>query len=120
MRFSKALFFFSSQKRKIPVKKSPEKIKAKSKTGFHQKLILSKALGSLLQSESLDRPQAVKKIWEIIRERGLQDPADKRFIRCEDEDFFRIFQTKRIHMCKMQKKLSQHFKNPQEVVEEIS
>ncbi len=52
----------------------------------------------------LSRPQVVKKIWEYIKERDLQDPADKRQIRC-DEKLQSVFKTDKVHMFTMNKLL---------------
>lgn len=38
----------------------------------------------MLGENSLSRPQTVKKIWAYVKERDLQDPSDKRQIRCDD------------------------------------
>jgi upstream activation factor subunit UAF30 len=46
----------------------------------------------------------VKKIWEYIKERDLQDPADKRQIRC-DEKLQSVFKTDKVHMFTMNKLL---------------
>jgi upstream activation factor subunit UAF30 len=39
----------------------------------------------------------VKHIWEYVKARDLQDPSDKRYIRC-DEPLKRVFHTDRLHM----------------------
>jgi chromatin remodeling complex protein RSC6 len=41
-------------------------------------MALSPALSSLLGESQLSRPQTVKKIWEYVKARDLQDPSDKR------------------------------------------
>lgn len=45
----------------------------------------------------LSRPQTVKRIWDYVKARDLQDPADRRFIRC-DEQLRAVFHTDRLHM----------------------
>lgn len=55
----------------------------------------------------LSRPQTVKKIWEYVKERDLQDPNDKRQIRC-DEAMRAVFKTDRVHMFTMNKILNQN------------
>ncbi len=50
----------------------------------------------------LSRPQVVKKIWEYIKARDLQDPADKRQILC-DERMHAVFKSDRVHMFTMNK-----------------
>ncbi|KAK6858756.1 hypothetical protein PG995_005320 [Apiospora arundinis] len=57
----------------------------------------------------LSRPQTVKKIWDYIKSHNLQDPADKRYIRC-DKAMRSVFSTERLHMFTMNKILSEHLK----------
>lgn len=75
---------------------------AKQPTGaFHKLQHLSPALSELLGGETeLSRPQTVKKIWEYVKERDLQDPADRRQIRC-DEALKAVFKTEKVHMFTM-------------------
>merc|ERR1711964_652299 len=62
---------------------SDGEIKEKPKKGgFHKQYHLSAPLAELVGEPTLSRPQVVKKIWEYIKARDLQDPADKRQIRC--------------------------------------
>jgi upstream activation factor subunit UAF30 len=61
----------------------------------------------------LSRPQTVKKIWAYIRAKDLQDPNDKRQIRC-DEAMRAVFKQDKIHMFTMNKILSQNLYNPDE------
>jgi chromatin remodeling complex protein RSC6 len=72
------------------------------KGGFHKQYNLSAPLADLVGEATvseplsivdvflltfiqLSRPQVVKKIWQYIKARDLQDPADKRQIRCDDK-----------------------------------
>ncbi|KAJ5724555.1 hypothetical protein N7493_006283 [Penicillium malachiteum] len=82
--------------------------------GFHKPLNLSPALSSLLGGElTLSRPQTVKKVWQYIRENDLQDPSDRRQIRC-DEAMRAVFKQDRVHMFTMTKILNQNLYNPDE------
>ncbi|KAF2832070.1 SWIB-domain-containing protein [Ophiobolus disseminans] len=83
-------------------KKSPSK-----KGGFHKPMALSPALSDLLGETQLSRPQTVKKIWEYVKQRDLQDPADKRQIRCDDA-MRAVFKQDRVHMFTMNKILNQN------------
>ncbi|KAF2994852.1 hypothetical protein E8E13_003898 [Curvularia kusanoi] len=83
-------------------KKSPSR-----KGGFHKPMALSPALSALLNETQLSRPQTVKKIWEYVKERDLQDPADKRQIRCDDA-MRAVFKSDRVHMFTMNKILNQN------------
>lgn len=55
----------------------------------------------------LSRPQTVKKIWEYVKARDLQDPSDKRQIRCDDA-MRAVFKQDRVHMFTMNKILNQN------------
>ncbi|EEP81205.1 conserved hypothetical protein [Uncinocarpus reesii 1704] len=82
--------------------------------GFHKPLNLSPALSALFDGEvSLSRPQTVKRIWQYIRENKLQDPADRRQIRCDDR-MRAVFKQDRVHMFTMTKILNQNLYNPDE------
>ncbi|KAF3483747.1 SWIB/MDM2 domain-containing protein [Arthroderma uncinatum] len=82
--------------------------------GFHKPMALSPALSTLLGGQvTLSRPQTVKKVWEYIRENELQDPADRRQIRC-DGLMRPVFKQDRIHMFTMTKILNQNLYDPEE------
>ncbi|USP79921.1 Upstream activation factor subunit spp27 [Curvularia clavata] len=91
-------------------KKSPTR-----KGGFHKPMALSPALSELLGETHLSRPQTVKKIWEYVKERDLQDPSDKRQIRCDDA-MRAVFKQDRVHMFTMNKILNQNLYAVDEVV----
>jgi len=107
------------KKKRTPKKKSAAKIKADDdsdldldsngekkevvrKGGFHKQYALSHQLADLVGESQLSRPQVVKKIWEYIKERDLQDPSDKRQILC-DERMQLVFKTDKVHMFTMNK-----------------
>ncbi|BAE55899.1 unnamed protein product [Aspergillus oryzae RIB40] len=96
------------------VDSSSDSKKVNRSGGFHKPLTLSPALSALLGGEeSLSRPQTVKKVWAYIREHELQDPTDRRQIRC-DEPMRAVFKQDRIHMFTMTKILSQNLYSPDE------
>lgn len=68
---------------------------------------LSEPLVEMLGVSRLSRPQTVKKIWEYVKARDLQDPEDKRQIRCDDA-MRAVFKTDRVHMFTMNKLLNQN------------
>ncbi|KAJ5473828.1 hypothetical protein N7475_003394 [Penicillium sp. IBT 31633x] len=82
-------------------------------TGFHKPLNLSEPLSALLGEVTLSRPQTVKRVWQYIREHELQDPSDRRQIRC-DEAMRAVFKQDRVHMFTMTKILNQNLYNPDE------
>ncbi|KAJ5541781.1 hypothetical protein N7494_006857 [Penicillium frequentans] len=81
--------------------------------GFHKPLNLSPPLSALLGEATLSRPQTVKKVWQYIRENELQDPSDRRQIRCDDA-MRAVFKQDRVHMFTMTKILNQNLYNPDE------
>ncbi|KAK2867905.1 hypothetical protein FQN49_003360 [Arthroderma sp. PD_2] len=82
--------------------------------GFHKPMALSPALSTLLGGQvTLSRPQTVKKVWEYIRQNELQDPSDRRQIRC-DGLMRPVFKQDRIHMFTMTKILNQNLYDPEE------
>ncbi|KJE97582.1 hypothetical protein CAOG_09088 [Capsaspora owczarzaki ATCC 30864] len=72
---------------------------------------LSPALAALVGAPQMARPKVVSKIWEIVKAENLQDPDDRRYIRCNDA-MKAVFGSARVHMFSMNKVLSDHiFKN---------
>src|SRR5437868_6767577 len=61
----------------------------------------------MLKGFQLSRPQLAKEIWSYIKSHNLQDPLDKRYIRC-DSAIRMVFKTDRVHMFTMNKLLSKH------------
>ncbi|KAF2084224.1 SWIB-domain-containing protein [Saccharata proteae CBS 121410] len=84
-----------------------DKKEVKRTGGFHKPMNLSAPLSELLGETQLSRPQTVKKIWEYVKARDLQDPSDKRQIRC-DEPMRAVFKQDRVHMFTMNKILNQN------------
>ncbi len=56
----------------------------------------------------MSRPEVVKTLWKVIKERGLQDPIDKRYILC-DGQLEALLGGKRVQAFKMNKALQKHF-----------
>ncbi|CAK7206245.1 hypothetical protein SEUCBS139899_009032 [Sporothrix eucalyptigena] len=84
-----------------------EPTKKKASGGFQKPFNLSYQLGELVGVQQLSRPQVVKKLWEHIKGNDLQDPTDKRQIRC-DEKMQAVFKQQKIDMFQMNKLLSNH------------
>ena len=61
----------------------------------------------------MSRPQSVKRLWEHIRANDLQDPSDRRQIRC-DEAMRAVFKQDKVHMFQMTKILNHNLYNPEE------
>jgi upstream activation factor subunit UAF30 len=52
--------------------------------GFTKPVKLSPQLAAFMGSETAPRPQITKKLWEYVKERGLQDPSNKQFILADE------------------------------------
>jgi upstream activation factor subunit UAF30 len=65
------------------------------------------------KKQQLSRPQCVKKIWEYIHAHELQDPADKRQIRCDDKMQL-VFKQDKVHMFTMNKLLGKQLYDVEE------
>ncbi|KXZ54052.1 hypothetical protein GPECTOR_5g160 [Gonium pectorale] len=70
--------------------------------------ILSEPLAKFLGEESLPRTQVVKRLWEYIKEKNLQDPKDKRKILLDDK--LKTIFTSPLTMFTMNTQLSKHCK----------
>ncbi|KAI0880292.1 uncharacterized protein GGS22DRAFT_182389 [Annulohypoxylon maeteangense] len=75
--------------------------------GFQKPFNLSYPLAELCGEPQLSRPQVVKKLWEHIKGNQLQDPNDKRQIRC-DEMMQAVFKQARVDMFQMNKLVGNH------------
>ncbi|KAI8981022.1 hypothetical protein BDB01DRAFT_795051 [Pilobolus umbonatus] len=88
--------------------------KPKRKTGLNKPMILSVALSELMDGDKeLSRPALVQKLWKYIKANNLQDPADRRFILCDDK-LKKIFNQDRINSFGMNKDLSAHLTKKEE------
>nr|XP_058973829.1 uncharacterized protein LOC131800164 isoform X2 [Pocillopora verrucosa] len=54
-------------------------------TGFKRIMVLSPQLAEVVGEEKMTRSDVVKKMWEIIKERKLEDPKNKRFTLCDEQ-----------------------------------
>ena len=68
--------------------------------------ILSEPMQEFLGQESMPRTEVVKRLWAYIKEHELQDPKNKRKIRC-DAALLKLFKPP-LDMFKMNKQLSKH------------
>ncbi|KAI3392693.1 hypothetical protein diail_5293 [Diaporthe ilicicola] len=78
--------------------------KRKAGGGFQKEFNLSYPLQEIVGAERLSRPQVVKKLWEHIKANDLQEPTDKRQIRC-DEKLQAVFKQTTVNMFSMNKLL---------------
>jgi len=100
--------------RKKPAKTKKPKDKSGEKKGYGKLMILSPALAEVVGEEKMARSDVVKKMWQVIRERKLEDPKNKRFMIC-DEQLQKIFGRKRIQTFGMMKYLTKHIWDPAEI-----
>lgn len=78
--------------------------KRKAGGGFQKEFNLSFPLQEVVGAERLSRPQVVKKLWDHIKANELQDPSDRRQIRC-DEKLQAVFKQTTVNMFSMNKLL---------------
>ncbi|EPB87672.1 hypothetical protein HMPREF1544_05555 [Mucor circinelloides 1006PhL] len=82
--------------------------KPKRITGLNKPLILSASLQTIMDGATqLSRPEIVQRLWKYIKSNQLQDPADRRYILC-DEKLKDIFQQDRVNSFGMNRDLSAH------------
>lgn len=57
------------------------------KSAFTKSFKLSPELADVVGSDVMPRHEVVKKLWAVIKERELQDPANKQYAICDDQLF---------------------------------
>jgi hypothetical protein len=65
--------------------------------------------------KQLSRPELVRKLWDYIKKNNLQDPADRRFILCDDK-LKKIFNQDRVNSFGMNKDLTAHLTKKEEPI----
>lgn len=76
--------------------------------GLLKPVKLSPLLAQLMGSKSMPRQTVIKKMWSIIKERDLYDPANRQFAFC-DAELQKIMKVKRFRAFGMMKFLEPHF-----------
>jgi len=100
----------STKRRRTAKKKTRGKKKRKPNAAFMAPLQPSAALAEVVGSKPLPRTQVVKKIWQYIKRRNLQDPKNRRNI-VADAKLLKIFKGKKVvSMFQMTKILSKQLK----------
>ncbi len=95
--------------KKAAKEKPAKKTKKAKKPSAQPAKTLSKELQAVVGSSELSRPQAVKKVWDYIKEHKLQDPKDKRLI-LPDAKLAKVFGSKEpVNMMKLAGLLGKHF-----------
>jgi len=104
-----------------PKKEKKKKVKDqdpsdKKKTGYMKPVQLSEKLAAIVGVNEMPRSEVVKTLWGIIKERDLKDPKNGQFMKC-DEQFYDLFGRKTVRIFGMMKYLTQHFINPDDIVD---
>ncbi|KAB5561262.1 hypothetical protein DKX38_006219 [Salix brachista] len=81
--------------------------KVRKRGGFAKLSSLSPQLQAVVGVPELARTEVVKKLWAYIREKNLQDPKNRKNIKC-DEALRAVFCVNLIDMFQMNKALSKH------------
>jgi chromatin remodeling complex protein RSC6 len=95
-----------------PAKKAKPKPKVKRKPNpaFMKPLQPDMVLAAVVGNRPIPRTQVVKKIWEYIKARGLQDKTNRRMINADD-NMMAVFDGKRqVSMFEMTKLVNKHLK----------
>lgn len=79
----------------------------KKQSAFNKPVQVSPALAAIVGSSSMPRSQVTKKLWDYIKDRGLQDKKNKRVIN-PDAGLAKVIGSQPIDMFKMTSKVSQH------------
>ncbi len=93
----------SSKKKSAPAKKKGKS--SEKEPAFMMKMAIGEDLQPIVGKEPLPRTEVVKKVWEYIKEKGLQDKKEKRNINA-DEALQKVFGGKKtVSMFEMTKLL---------------
>ncbi len=71
----------------------------------------SEALAAVIGSEPIARAQVIKKLWDYIKDKGLQDPQNKRAINA-DAKLLKVFGKAQVSMFEIAGIVGQHLKGP--------
>ncbi|KAL3863412.1 hypothetical protein ACJMK2_005169 [Sinanodonta woodiana] len=96
--------------KKLPKHEKAEKKPRKKREGSsagEKPWLLSPDLAAVMGKDKMPRTEVVKRMWEIVRERNLEDPGDRRYMIC-DEQLFKVFKKKRVMTFAMMKTLKFH------------
>lgn len=81
---------------------------AKENSAFMKPLTVSPELAAVIGAGPMPRSEVVKKLWVYIKEKGLQDPQNKRNINA-DEALKKVFGGKDVvNMFEMTKLVAKH------------
>lgn len=75
--------------------------------GAHKTVQPSPELSAVVGKDPLKRTEVVKKVWDYIKSKDLQNPEDRREI-LADDNLEKVFGTKKVTMFEMNKHLNRH------------
>jgi upstream activation factor subunit UAF30 len=75
--------------------------------GAHKTVQPSPELAAVVGKNPLKRTEVVKKVWDYIKSKDLQNPQDRREI-LADDNLEKVFGTKKVTMFEMNKHLNRH------------
>lgn len=81
--------------------------KAKPNSALLKPMKPSTELAKVVGSEPLPRSEVMKKVWDYIKSKNLQNPENKREI-IADENLQPVFGSKKLDMFQMTKAINQH------------
>jgi chromatin remodeling complex protein RSC6 len=86
-------------------------VKTPAKTNaFMKELTPSPELAAIVGTQPLPRTEVTKRIWDYIKARNLQNPANKRNVLC-DEQLKAVMGKDEVTMFEMTKLVGQHLKS---------
>lgn len=101
-------------KSKAPKPEKEEGAAPKKAGGLTKPLVLSKELAAIVgtaKDEKISRAECVKRLWAYLKEKNLQDPANKQFF-TPDALMAPLFGKEKIRAFSMSKYLKEHLSNP--------
>ena len=105
----------TSSKNKPPTSADSSGEKSKKRV-LNKPCILSPEMAAVFDNEftELPRPEVVKKLWDYIKRKNLQDKNDRRYILC-DKKLLAVFGKPRINCFKMAKYMSAHVRKKEDL-----
>ena len=98
----------AAKKKAAKKKGAKKKIKRKPNPSFMRPLNPDAALGAIVGNKALPRTEVVKKLWNYIKRKNLQDTQNRRMINA-DNNLREVFDGKKqVSMFEMTKLVSRH------------
>lgn len=104
----------AAKKSPAPKKEKKERKKNDGNSPYSRPCLLSPELSQIMGKDRMARNEVVKRMWEIVKERKLEDPKDRRYMLC-DEELLKVFGKKRVQTFGMMKELKHHIKDEKDV-----